>query len=85
MLKIYQVSEDPPPLFIDGADESLVEEYEVAMVEPLHDLKYVINRIFDELPHAVKDPQLKATMKDLISAMKTGYTIDGRINSEEYS
>ena len=74
-----------PALFIYVADESLVEEYKESMVEPLHDPKNVINRIFDELPHAVKDPQLKATMKDLISAMKAGYTINGRINSEEYS
>ena len=73
------------------ADESLVEEYEVAMVEPLHDLKNVINRIFDELPHAVKDPQLKAAIKDLISTLGSKcnenwlyYTINGRINSEEY-
>ena len=39
------------------------------MVEPLHDLKNVINRIFDELPHAVNDPQLKAAIKDLISTL----------------
>lgn len=66
---LFQGVKRPAALHTTGEFRQL-EAYEVLMVEPLHDLKNVINRIFDELPHAVTEPALKQDITNTISILR---------------
>lgn len=61
-----------PAALLTGQVEipSSLTDYEIMMVEPLHDLKNVINRIFNELPHAISDPALKSSLTDALTILK---------------
>ena len=41
-----------------------IKLYEVALCDPLHDLKNLISRIFEELPYQVDNPELKKDISD---------------------
>ena len=41
-----------------------MEEYEIALCEPLHDLKNLINVIFDEVYNQIKNKELKKLVMD---------------------
>lgn len=43
--------------------------YEICQVEPLHDLKNVISRLFEELPSCAEDLLLKSVIKEKLDAM----------------
>lgn len=39
--------------------------YEVVQTEPLHDFKNTINRVLEELPHAIKQPDLRKEIENI--------------------
>ena len=51
-----------------------MEEYEVAMCDPLHDLKNMINVVFDEVYNQIKNKELKKLVMDFCTHY-TGKTI----------
>ena len=53
-----------------GDREDLIEDYEIALVEPLHDLKNIINRVFDELPKVITEESLLAAVNEFLSIVK---------------
>lgn len=63
----------PAALLCTGRDPSEIEEYEIGLIEPLHDIKNIINRIFDELPHAVTEPELKSTIQNSLDLLRRKY------------
>ena len=56
-----------PALLCTDKEPQNMEQYEICMIEPLHDLKSVINCVFGELPNSIEDKELR----DVISAAKT--------------
>ena len=52
----------PAALLCSGRDQVAIADYEIGLVEPLHDIKN-INRIFEDLLHAVSEPELKETIR----------------------
>ena len=60
----------PPALLCTGRSEDVIADYEDAMTEPLHDFKNVINHVFEELPHAVKECRLNTTIREALDILK---------------
>ena len=60
----------PPALMCSTTNPDNLECYEISMIEPLHDLKNVINRVFSELPHAVSEQELSKTIKTAIELLR---------------
>lgn len=48
--------------------------YEICLVEPLHDLKNLISRIFEELPNCTENPLLKTVIKEKLDVMNSKCT-----------
>jgi len=44
-----------------------ISKYEIALMEPLHDFKNVINRVLKELPHSTEEKELKVMLTNLLS------------------
>ena len=59
-----------PPALLCGDREDLIEDYEIALIEPLHDLKNIINRVFDELPKVITEESLLAAVNEFLSIVK---------------
>lgn len=59
-----------PAALLTTGDVTLLPTYEIMMVEPLHDLKNVINRVFEELPYSVSEPPLKQRITGAIELLK---------------
>lgn len=59
-----------PALLTSGADlhAACLDNYEVSMVEALHDMRNIITTIFEFLPKIIKDPQLKKEVSDFCKA-----------------
>ena len=60
----------PAALLCSGRDQAAIADYEIGLVEPLHDIKNIINRIFEDLPHAVSEPELKQTIKTSLELLR---------------
>ena len=43
---------------VEGENSNL-DSYEICLVEPLHDIKNVVNRLFGELPHNINNNTLR--------------------------
>ena len=50
-----------PPL---TAEEIGIENYEISLTEPMHDLKNLITHILTELPHHIEDSTLQKVIKE---------------------
>ena len=42
----------------------------MALVEPLHDFKNMINRVINELPFMTKDDELRKQLDDIVSIVR---------------
>ena len=72
----------PPALLCADRDISPeLSSYEVALLEPLHDLKNLIARVFEELPDAAaEEPSLKQIIKEKLDILNGGLLC--RVNSQ---
>ena len=61
----------PTALMCSGKQTPCIDEYEISTVEPLYDLKNVINRVLEELPYTASDiPELKQIIVDTLTALQ---------------
>lgn len=72
---LFTGAKRPPALHCTSAEPVNAEHYEICMIEPLHDLKNLINRIMSELPHAIRDTQLKELVEDNLSLLGGTFSI----------
>ena len=72
----------PPALLCADRDISPeLSSCEVALLEPLHDLKNLIARVFEELPDAAaEEPSLKQIIKEKLDILNGGLLC--RVNSQ---
>ena len=49
----------PPALLCTDDYATNLQDYEICLIEPLHDIKNVINRLFGELPHGIQEQRLR--------------------------
>ena len=63
-----------------------MDEYEVALCEPLHDLKNLINVIFDEVYNQTKNKELRQLVMDFCPhyTVKTIYTLKCKSKVYQY-
>ena len=52
-----------------GDRGNLIEDYEIALIEPLHDLKS-INCVLDELPKVITEESLLAAVNEFLSIVE---------------
>lgn len=77
MLVIVIVGVKRPPALLCTEEDSmdLLLSYEIALTEPLHDFKNVINRVLDELPYATSDKHIRASLLDILNELKSRCTL----------
>ena len=64
----------PAALWCVGEDSQLdLPEYEVALVEPLHDFKNIINRVLCELPHMATETALQNALTEIVDVIRGNY------------
>ena len=59
-----------PPALLCGDREDLIDGYEIALIEPLEDLKNLINRVFDKHPKVITEESLLAAVNEFLSILK---------------
>lgn len=55
---------------VDENEQLDIPDYEIALIEPLHDFKNVINRVLAEVPHSVEDPQIKKELTNILNSLR---------------
>ena len=74
-----------PSLLYEKPDAELseynLENYEVLLNEPMHDISNYIKNLFEEIPYYIKDKEAKCNLKECIAAAFNGKTAK---NSADY-
>ena len=64
----------PAALWCVGEDNQLdFPDYEVALVEPLHDFKNIVNRVLCELPHMATETALQNALTEIVDVIRGSY------------
>ena len=64
----------PAALWCVGEDSQLdLPDYEVALVEPLHDFRTIINRVLCELPHMATETPLQNALTEIVDVIRGSY------------
>ena len=64
----------PPALLCTTEDnQDSLADYEILCLEPLHEIKNIINNIFNELCNVIEDQDLKNSVEQHINVLKGKY------------
>ena len=73
-IHFYTGIKRPPALLCTTEDnQDSLADYEILCLEPLHDIKNIINNIFNELCNVIEDQDLKNSVEQHINVLKGKY------------